>query len=152
MATQYITKEGLEKIEEELADIRSRRMPEVIERIARAKELGDLSENAEYQEAKEEQGFLAGKISELENLIRKAEVISETRVSDRVTIGSTITVKCGDKKLNYTITGSNEADPMKGMISNESPLGRAFLGKSVKDKVTVTVPKGDMICEILEIK
>lgn len=149
---QYLTKEGLEKLEQELLDIKTRRMPEVIERIARAKELGDLSENAEYQEAKEEQGFLAGRVAELENLVRKAEIITEQRGGDTVAIGSTITVTCDDKKFRYTITGSNEADPIKGLISNESPLGRAFLGKKKGDAVTVAVPRGDMMCKIIEIE
>ncbi len=152
MSTNYITKNGLEKIEEELEYLKKIKMPEVIERIARAKELGDLSENAEYQDAKDEQGFIAGRISEIESLIHHAEIIDTTHRKDVVSIGATIKVKCDGKAFEYTIVGYNEAEPSKGLISNESPLGRAFLGHKVGDKVSVMVPRGEMICEIVEIK
>ena len=151
MGSNYITKEGLEKLKAELENLRKNKMPEVVERIARAKELGDLSENAEYQDAKDEQGFIAGRIAELENLINKSELIEENQTKDVIAVGSTIKVICGGKEYQYTITGSNEADPSKGLISNESPIGRAFLGRKVGDKVTVIIPKGEMECEILEI-
>ena len=152
MSLNYITKEGLEKLKEELEYLKKEKMPEVVERIARAKELGDLSENAEYQDAKDEQGFIAGRIAQLESLITKSEVIRENTSKEIVNIGSTIKVLCGGKEFQYTIVGSNEADPSKGLISNESPIGRAFLGCKIGDKVTVRVPKGDMECEVLEIK
>lgn len=152
MGPNYITKKGLEKLKKELQYLKNVQMPKVIERIARAKEMGDLAENAEYQDAKDEQGFIAGRIAELENMIRKAEIIDENYSKEIVSVGCTIKVRCGKKEYNYTITGSNEADPSRGLISNESPLGRAFLGKRVGDKVTVKVPKGEMKCEILEIK
>lgn len=151
MSPNYITKGGLGKLKEELEYLRKKKMPEVVERIARAKELGDLSENAEYQDAKDEQGFIAGRIAEIENLINKSEVIEENSSKDIVTVGCTIRVFCGDKDYQYTIIGSNEANPARGLISNESPIGRAFLGKKVGDKVKVLVPKGEMECEILEI-
>ena len=126
-------------------------MPEVIERIARAKELGDLSENAEYQDAKDEQGFIAGRIAELENMINKSEIIKKTSGKEVVSIGCTIKVRCGTTEHQYTIVGYNEASPNQGFISNESPIGRAFLGRRIGEKVIVSVPKGDMECEILEI-
>lgn len=152
MGSNYITKSGLEKLKEELEHLRKVKMPEVVERIARAKELGDLSENAEYHDAKDEQGFIAGRIMELENLINKSIVIeNDAKKTDVVNVGSTIKVQYGSQEFQYTIVGSNEADPSKGLISNESPLGRAFLGRKVNEKVTVVVPKGNMECEVLEI-
>lgn len=151
MGTNYITPNGLEKLKEEMDHLKKVKMPEIIERIARAKELGDLSENAEYHDAKDEQGFIAGRIIEIENLINKSIVITENNNHDSVNIGSTIRVKCGEAKFQYTIVGSNESDPTKGFISNESPLGRAFLGHKKGEKVKVMVPKGEMECEILEI-
>jgi transcription elongation factor GreA len=152
MGTNYLTKQGLQKIKEEHEYLKKFKMPEVVERIARAKELGDLSENAEYQDAKDEQGFIAGRISELENLINKSELIEEGGATGIVNVGSTIRIKCENKDIEYTIVGSNEADPSQGLISNESPIGRAFLGRKAGEKVKVMVPKGEMECEILEIK
>ena len=151
MSPNYITKERLEKLRQELEYLKKTRMSEVVERIARAKELGDLSENAEYQEAKDEQGFIAGRIAELDNLINKSEVIKENGDKETVTVGCTIKAICEGAEYKYTIVGSNEADPLNGLISNESPLGRAFLGAKKGDKVVVKVPKGEMECEILEI-
>jgi len=151
MATNYITQEGLKKLKEELEYLKKEKMPVVVERIARAKELGDLSENAEYQDAKDEQGFIAGRIAELENLINKSEIIEKNNSRDVVSVGCTIKALCGPDEHQYTIVGSNEADPSNGLISNESPIARAFLGCRVGDKVTVVVPKGEMECEVLEI-
>lgn len=151
MGQTYITKEGLEKLKEELIYLKKVKMPEVVERIARAKELGDLSENAEYQDAKDEQGFIAGRIAELEHLINKSQVIEGNGSKELVSIGSTIKVICDANEYQYTIVGSNEADPAKGLISNESPIGRAFLGRKKGEKVIVKAPKGEMECEILEI-
>ncbi len=146
-----MTKQGLQKLQEEFEYLKKIKMPEVIERIARAKELGDLSENAEYQDAKDEQGFIAGRIAELENLINKSEIIEEGGKKTVVSVGSKIKIRCLKKDVEYTIVGSNEADPLKGLISNESPLGRAFLGRKAGEKVKVVVPRGEMDCEILEI-
>ena len=151
MGVSYITQEGLEKIKEELEYLKKEKMPEIVERIARAKELGDLSENAEYHDAKDEQGFTAGRISELEELINKSEIITQSSNKEIVSVGCTIRANCEGSEHSYTIVGSNEADPGKGRISNESPIGRAFLGCRIGDKVKVAVPKGEMECEILEI-
>jgi len=152
MGIHYMTQDGLEKLKTELEYLKNQKMPDIIERIARAKELGDLSENAEYQDAKDEQGFTAGRIAEIESTLKQAEIISEASNPDLVEIGNTIVVKCDDTQYTYTITGSNEADPTNGLISNESPLGRAFLGHKIGDKVKVVIPRGEMECEILEIK
>lgn len=152
--THYITREGLEKIKNELHELKNVKRREVIERIRNAKELGDLSENAEYAEAKDEQGFIEGKILELENFINKATIIDEKIASgDIVTVGSTVVIQCEgeNEKKEYTIVGSNEANPSEGKISNESPFGRAFLGKKISDSVEILVPKGKVICEIINI-
>ena len=119
--------------------------------VARAKELGDLSENAEYQEAKDDQGFTAGRIAELENLVRKSEIIAADHSKEVVSVGCTIRAMCEGTERQYTIVGSNEADPGNGFISNESPIGRAFLGARLGDRVKVSIPRGEMDCEILEI-
>jgi transcription elongation factor GreA len=151
MGPHYITQAGLEKLKKEVEQLKSEKMPEIIERIARAKELGDLSENAEYQDAKDEQGFTAGRIVEIESIIRKAEIIEESDNKDIVSLGSKIKITCDNKEFEYTIIGSNEADPARGLISNESPLGKAFLGRKVGEKVMVVIPKGEMECTILSI-
>ena len=152
MVQSYVTKEGLKKLEEELEYLKKEKMPQVSERIAIAKDLGDLSENAEYHDAKDEQGFTAGRIAEIENLVNKAEVIKESTNKDVVNIGSTIKVRCGTKEFTYTIVGSNEADPSGGLISNASPIGRSFLGAKKGEKVIVLIPTGEMECEVLEIQ
>jgi len=151
----YVTKEGLERLKEELKTLKTVKRKEIAFRIQEAKELGDLSENAEYAEAKNEQGFIEGRIIEIENILKNAEIISESGTIDTnsvVQVGSTITIKDAAKERILTIVGSNEANPVKGLISNESPLGQAFLGKKVGEKVEVTVPKGVMVYKVLNIK
>lgn len=152
MTPNYLTKEGLGKLKEELEYLKKTKMPAAAERIAIARELGDLSENAEYQDAKDEQGFVAGRIVELENLINKSEVIEQGSSKGIVNVGSTVKALCAGKEFTYTIVGSNEANPTKGLISNESPIGQAFLGAKKGDKVTVKIPSGEMDCEVLDIK
>ncbi len=152
---EYITKEGLEKLKKELAYLKTEKRREIANRIRDAKELGDLSENAEYAEAKNEQSFIEGRIIQLENLLKNVTVItsnSKTKSNGVVTVGSKLLLKTVDKDVEYTIVGSNEADPEKGFISNESPLGRAFIGKKVNDDVEVAVPAGTVEYRILEIK
>jgi len=151
--THYITKEGLEKLKLELNELKTVKRHEVINRIKTAREQGDLSENAEYSDAKDEQSFIEGKILEIENLINKSIIIaSNGNSTEMVTLGATVVVDCAGRNLKYTIVGSNEANPTEGLISNESPLGRAFLGKKVGETVVVSVPKGEMECHIVEIK
>ena len=146
--THYITKEGLEKLKLELNELKTVKRHEVINRIKTAREQGDLSENAE-----DEQSFIEGKILEIENLINKSIIIaSNGNSTEMVTLGATVVVDCAGRNLKYTIVGSNEANPTEGLISNESPLGRAFLGKKVGETVVVSVPKGEMECHIVEIK
>lgn len=145
----YLTKEGLEKAKTELAELKKKKR-EVAERINRAKELGDLSENAEYQDAKEEMAFVEGRAIELEDTINRA-VLIEQKSGDRVTIGCTVTLKIGDREKSYTIVGANEADPPSGKISNETPLAAALLGKMVGDIIEVTVPSGKASYTIVKI-
>lgn len=151
----YITKEGLEKAKQELRFLKIEKRREVAQKIAQAKELGDLSENAEYQEAKDELAFIEGRIMQLEDLVARAQVIEENEsgnAAKAVSIGGTVTAKIDKREVVYKIVGSNEADPAAGRISNESPLGRAFLGKAIGDDVEVKTPAGVVIYKIVEIK
>lgn len=149
---QFITKEGLKKIEVELAELKLKRK-DVAQRIKEAKELGDLAENAEYSAAKEEQSFVDTRILELEALLRTAVVIKKKTAGGKVTIGSLVKLKTDDDKMiTYTISGSNEADPAKGLISNESPLGKSLLDKKIGETISVQVPRGTARFEIVEIQ
>ena len=147
-----LTDDGLKKLQDELRVLKDERRKEVIERIQEAVSHGDLSENADYAQAKEEQAFIEGRIQELEEMIKNAEIIARNSDHNFVSVGSTVDLKTNGREVVYTIVGSNEADPGKGLISNESPLGRAFLGAKVGEKVQVKVPKGEMECEVVEIK
>ncbi|MBU1165099.1 transcription elongation factor GreA [Patescibacteria group bacterium] len=149
--TQYISKEGLTKLMSELEELKNVKRKEVIERITKAKELGDLSENADYHDAKDEQGFIEGRIIELEHMIKNVVIVENNKKSDIVDIGHKVKILCEGSEREYEIVGSNEANPAEYKISNESPLGQAFLGSKVGDVVKVIVPKGEMECEILAI-
>ncbi len=148
----YLTAEGLVKLQSELASLKGSKRKEIAQRIQDAKELGDLSENAEYVEAKNEQAFAEGRIAEIENLLKNVTVIDERKSRKGVVnIGSKVTLKNTEHTRVYHLVGSNEADPAAGKISNESPLGRAFLGKKVGESVSIEVPKGTITFEILKI-
>ncbi|HCX65798.1 MAG TPA: transcription elongation factor GreA [Eubacteriaceae bacterium] len=149
-----LTYEGLKKLEKELNTLKTVKRKEVADRIKTAREFGDLSENAEYDEAKNEQAFIEGKIAELEYKLKNAKVIDEDDVStDKVTIGSTVKVKDNDldEICTYHIVSSAEADPTEDKISNESPVGEALLDKKIGEKVVVEIPDGSITMEILEI-
>lgn len=149
----YITQEGLDKIKQELDYLINVERKKIAKRIQEAKELGDLSENAEYSSAKEDQAFLEMKIAELENTIKLAEVIDTSNHSKEVVeVGSKVKFKDENGNIKeYVIVGSREADPMQGRISNESPIGRAFLGKKKGDLVEFNAPKGVVKFKILDI-
>jgi transcription elongation factor GreA len=147
----YLSKDGLEKLRAELDEMTSVKRPEVAQRIHDAKEHGDLSENAEYEDAKNEQAFVEGRIQQLEALIKNAILIDENHGNDHVQIGSTVKVDGPDGKESFMIVGSTEARPTEGRISNESPVGRALLGRKKGDKVTVQVPAGDIDYKIIQI-
>ncbi len=147
----YISEEGLGKLKDELHELKTVRRKDIAARLEHAKALGDLSENAEYQEAKEEQSLLESEIAEREDVIRNAIVIHK-KASDKVKIGSIIRISSAHGGETYVIVGSEEADPVGGKISNESPMGKAFLGHRVGDSVEVRTPGGAEKYEILEIK
>lgn len=148
----YVSKEGLEKFKQELDDLVNVKRKEIIERIERAKELGDLSENAEYAAAKDEQAFTEGRILELQDMITRAEIINGSGKVDLVRVGSKVKVRTDGAEVEYEIVGVAEADPVAGKISNESPLGRSFLGRRVGDKIQIQIPKGTVVYTILEIR
>ncbi|MEO6350067.1 MAG: transcription elongation factor GreA [Candidatus Limnocylindrales bacterium] len=147
----YLSKDGLQKLREELEEMVNVRRAEVAGRIHEAKEHGDISENAEYEDAKNEQAFVEGRIQALSALIKNAVVIAEKHSTTHVQIGSTVELQSTDGKEKFTIVGSAEAAPAKGRISNESPVGRALLGRKKGDTVVVTVPAGDTSYKILGI-
>ena len=150
-----LTQEGYDKLEEEVEFLKTVRRKEVAERIKVAISFGDLSENAEYDEAKNEQAQVEERIMKLENMIRKAVIIDESSIDvNVVTIGSIVKVNDVefDEEVEYTIVGSAEADPYDGKISNESPVGKALLGRTVGDEVDVQVPDGTAKFKILEIR
>jgi len=149
-----LTPEGLRKLEEELEFLKTVKRKDVAERIKQSKEFGDLMENSEYEDAKNEQAFVEGRILTVEGMLRNAKVIDNHDVrSDVVTIGSTVRVQDeAGEELNYTIVGSPEADPLHDRISNESPVGRALLGKRRGDRVTVKAPAGTMRYTVIAIK
>jgi len=138
----FLTEEGLEKIKTELAQLKLRRK-EVALRIQEAKELGDLSENAEYSEAKNDQAFNEGRIIDLEQILKTSTVVGKRHAGTKtVGIGSTVVTETNGQSVKYEIVGINEADPSAGRISHESPLGQAFIGKQVGDTIEIAVPKG----------
>lgn len=152
MSEAYLTKEGLKKIQAELKGLKKNERPETIKRLEAAKALGDLSENAEYHDAKDRLGWIEGRIRELEQTVGDAVLINEAERGDTVSFGSTILVEAKGKEKSYRLVGSNEADPVAGLISNESPIGLAFMGKKKGDVVTVDAPSGKTDYTILEVK
>ncbi|MRX71357.1 transcription elongation factor GreA [Bacillus lacus] len=149
-----MTTEGKEKLEQELEYLKSVKRKEVVERIKIARSFGDLSENSEYDSAKEEQAFVEGRITTLENMIRNAKIIVEETGTNSVTLGKTVSfieLPNGDEEA-YTIVGSAEADPFEGKISNDSPIAKSLFGRHVGDQVTVQTPGGEMLVKIVSIK
>ena len=147
----YLSREGLQKLREELDEMVNVRRAEVATRIHEAKEHGDITENAEYEDAKNEQAFVEGRIQTLSALIKNAILIDENHSTTHVQIGSTVEVEAEGERERYMIVGSAEAAPAEGRISNESPVGRALLGHKKGEKVTVTVPAGDTVYKIVGI-
>jgi transcription elongation factor GreA len=149
-----MTKEGKEKLEQEIEYLKAVKRKEVVERIKIARSFGDLSENSEYDSAKEEQAFVEGRITTLENMIRNAKIIVEDATNpDTVTLGKSVTfieLPDGDEET-YSIVGSAEADPFEGKISNDSPIAKSLIGNKVGDTVTVSTPGGDMTVKIVAI-
>jgi len=155
MKKNYLSKEGYEKLEKELKDLKIRGRKEIADEISEARSKGDLSENAEYDAAKEAQGHLEKRIAELENTLATASIIDEKNIdSSKAYVLSTVTIhnKKVDKEMKYTLVSKDEADFKKGKISVDSPIGKAILGREVGDKFTVKVPAGKLELEILNIE
>lgn len=149
-----LTQAGKKKIEDELEQLRSVEMPALAERIREARALGDLSENFDYQDAKRQQGFIGGRIADLQAMLERARIVEESGPgSELVGMGSTVTVRDTefDEELTYILVGSYEADPVNDKISTASPVGAALMGKRVGEKVSVATPGGTMLLEILSI-
>lgn len=149
-----MTLEGKEKLEEELDLLKTEKRKEIVERIKIARSFGDLSENSEYESAKDEQAFVEGRITKLENMLRFAEIIdSSETAADEVSLGKTvkfIELPDGDEE-EYIIVGSAEADPFEGKISNDSPIAKSLIGKKVGEEVVIETPGGDMKIKITNV-
>jgi len=147
-----LTQDGLIKIERELEHLKTVRRPEVADKIKRAREMGGTENNAEYEDAKNEQSFIEGKILTHENTIKNATIIEAAVSPDIVELGDSIVIENQDGKVEqFTIVGSAEANPTEGKISNESPVGRSLLGKKVGDTVKVKIPAGTLDLRIIEV-
>ena len=153
MAQQtYLSQEGIETLKKELQKLKTKKRQEIAARLQEAKDLGDLSENAEYFEAKEAQSLNENRIIELEKLLKNAVVIETSSEEDIVRVGSTIEVKSNNGPETFNIVGSAEAKPQEGKISNESPLGRAFLGRKIGDEIEIKSPSGITKYKIIKIE
>jgi len=149
-AKQILTKDGLAELTKEYEELTAVKRPEAVQRLADARELGDLSENSEYAAAKQDLSFIDGRIIELEEILHTAKVISPKK-KDFVDVGSKVTLHLNGKQEMYTLVGEWEADPMNKKISHSSPLGQALIGKKVGDKAEVEAPAGKIVYKILEI-
>jgi transcription elongation factor GreA len=152
MTIQYLSQEKFDSLTQELEDIQKIKMPETAVRIDEAKEMGDLKENAEYHAARERMGWLNGRLQEIEYVLRNSEILSQKTGGDTVVVGSTVVIEVNNKKREYSIVGAQEADPLEGKISNESPIGSALLNKKKGDSIDITLPAGVQTYNILDIK
>lgn len=146
----YLSQESLEALKKEYEDVKYVQIPAVANKINEAKQQGDLSENAEYHQAKEEMAWAQGRLLELENIIGNAQIIEKSK-SDKIGLGNTVVVEVNKIEKTYQIVGAQEADPINGKISNESPLGNAFLGHKAGDKVEIRTPAGIQNYEIKRV-
>lgn len=150
-----LTKDGLEELKDELKELEEVKLPQVVERVAAAREKGDLSENADYQSGKEEQEFVQTRIDEIKDVLARAKVVQQTRSTTIVGVGSLVSIVIkgkAQKKYSYQIVGEFEADPEEGKVSSVSPLGKALMGKKKGDEVKVKAPAGEVMYQIKEIK
>ncbi|QJU10768.1 transcription elongation factor GreA [Candidatus Saccharibacteria bacterium oral taxon 488] len=145
-----ITESGQRELERELEELKSRR-GEIADKIAAARDFGDLSENAEYDAAREAQGLLETRITEIETILQNASII-QTGNSSTVMLGSTVELEANGKAVTYTVVGPVEADPLEGKVSNESPIGQALMGKAVGDTVTISTPKGELAYTVVALR
>lgn len=149
----YLTPKGLEDLKKEYDELATTKRPEIVARLSAAREMGDLSENAEYTAAREELAFVDGRIEELEMLLKQAVVIDEAHKGNTVDLGSQVTIKIANRDSNeiFTLVGEWEANPQEKKISHESPLGKALLGKTIGDEIEVEAPAGTMIYKVVSI-
>ena len=150
MKETYLTREGLTELQDKLHELKTTRRREIADAIHSAKEQGDLSENAEYVNAKEEQNRIEQQIAELEMTVRNARIIAKSSTT-QVDIGNTVTLHCDGQEKIYRIVGSNEADPLNGKISNESPVGQALLQRKKGETVMIPTPAGQKECVVVKI-
>lgn len=143
----YLTKEGLEELQQEYEELTKVKRPEILNRVSQARNMGDLSENAEYTVAREELSFIDGRIDELEELLKQVVLISNNH-SNTIKLGSTVKVNTGSDNEEFTVVGEWEADPKDKKISHESPLGKALIGKKVGETVEVEAPAGKIVYTI----
>lgn len=146
----HLTNEGISELKAELEELVARRAP-IAERIKAAREFGDLTENAEYTSARQEQEQVEGRIAQIEHILQNIDVITKPKSDSKVRLGSQVKLKCGGKLQEFTIVGTMEADPLKGKISDESPIGQALLGKKEGEEVEITTPAETMVCKIVDI-
>lgn len=147
-----LTQKGLDSLKNELDELQNEKRPKLVERLSDARAAGDLSENSDYQNARDELEFLDGRIEELEDVLKKAEIVADKGNGDEVSVGTCVVVKVNGDQHEYEIVGEWEADPMKKKISHTSPLGQALVGKSPGDEVQVEAPAGNINYQIIEIK
>lgn len=145
-----ITESGQRELERELEELKSQR-GEIADKIAAARDFGDLSENAEYDAAREAQGLLETRITEIETILQNASII-QVGGSSTVALGSTVELEANGKAVVYTVVGPVEADPLEGRVSNESPIGQALMGKAVGDTVTISTPKGELAYTVVALR
>lgn len=151
-STQYLSQEKFDALTSELKELKSARIPEIAVRIDEAKQLGDLSENAEYHDARDQMAWAQSRVKEIEAILDNAEIMVDDGIRDGVvSIGSVVTAMLNKKEKTYTIVGAQEADPLAGKISNESPLGEALLGKQKGDVVAIDVPSGTQEYKIISV-
>lgn len=149
--TMFLTKDGHKALVAELKDLTDNKLPAIIERVAKAREFGDLSENAEYHAAREDHAWIQGRIEELQGILSQAKVIEGTGKNGEITLGSTVVVAINGSQHEFHIVGEWEADPMAKKISHESPLGKALVGKKVGDAVEVEAPAGKVTYTVKSI-
>jgi len=152
----YLTKDGLDALKREYEELSKTKRPEVLEMVSQARNQGDLSENAEYQAAREELSFIDGRIDELEEMLKQVEIIEEKPGKNGskkiVSLGATVTLHVGGKKQKYTVVGEWEADPAQQKISDQSPLGKALMGKAVGEKIEVDAPAGKVAYTVVSVE
>lgn len=150
--TFYLTQKGIEKLQEELDELISTQRPTIAARLKEAKDYGDLSENIQWDDAKDQQAFVEGRISEIENILKNVTVIESPKAKTIVELGSVVHLQLENGIQRYTIVGSTEASPEEGKISNESPIGKALLGRKTGEEVEIEIPSGKITYKIFKIE